>query len=144
MTFEYGQALWLLTLLPLLAALLLLPLRKRLVRVASLAMWERVFETNPVRRYSRWLRVLVTIALEVAILTLVALAAARVQAAGAGVPAARRIVIIDRSADMQVLEDGASRFAEARQILRNIIAAKGPKDQIMILSALPRPEITSP
>ena len=82
MSFENTWALWLLCLLAPLVALFLLPLRKKRIVVASMILWEKVFEAKNVKNVSRWMRVLATIVLEAVILTAVVLAAGRLYFSG--------------------------------------------------------------
>jgi len=142
MILEHREAILLLWLLAPLVALFLLPLRKKRVNVASMVIWEQVLQTRAVKKLSRWVRILATIIIEACILVAIVLAAGKIRSAPSDGGPSRRVLIVDRSASMQVQEAGMTRFDTAKRYARELVASKGADQQCMIISALSEPEVT--
>jgi len=143
MTFEHSSATHLLWLLVPMVVLLLLPLRKKHVEVGSMLLWQRVFENKPGKKLTRWLRVAATILLEGAILAALVLAGAMPSWYAAGDSGfTRRVLVVDRSARMQV-KDGPQTIMDRAKAIAQGLVEPGTSRQYMLLSALAEPEVTT-
>ncbi len=108
---------------PALAALYLLKLRRRPVRVSSTLLWRQAYEDLEANIPWRWVRPSWLVLLHLLLVTLLVLVIGRPALSDAGPAAARMVFIIDRSASMNAPDGagGLSRLQEARQRAEAII-----------------------
>ncbi len=125
--------------IPLLLLLYFLKLRRRYLRMASTLLWRRSFEDLEVNAPFQRLRWSILLLLQLLILLSLLLAVAQPVADGGGDSATRLILLIDRSASMNVVEtsDGRTRLDEAKLIAKQMVdrlGRSGSAREVMIIS----------
>lgn len=113
--------------------------RKRRVEISSIIPW-RVLKESVVR--SSLFRADLLFWLQMAMLLALVLAACRPYWRGAAVPERRRhfILVMDRSASMQAIEGGTSRFDLARERAVRLVRRLGAGDRVTLIAAGARAE----
>lgn len=145
MSFGYPEAATLFWLLVPLAVLYLLPLPRRKVNIGSLLIWEKAFERKSVKGLDRWLKMLLTLLFQVAVLVLLVLAAGKIYSATKGADAfKKRIVVVDGSASMKVANQGSSQFEIARKILSGLVSRKDSGTEMIVILSLAEPVVACP
>ncbi len=129
--------------LPIIVLLHLLRERRQRVPVPSLLLWANLPRRIDGER-SRHLPLTLLLLLHLLVATLLGLALGGPQIAGALVPDARHTaLIIDTSTSMAAIDGGTSRFEQARQRARALIAATSPGDRLTLIAAGPRAQIVA-
>lgn len=137
-------------LVPVLVALYLRRVRRRLAPVSTLLFWQRARGEKMHRAWFGRLRQWLSLLLQLLILLLLILALVRPEPggreAGKVVPAAEStVLVIDGRARMQAREpDGETRFAKALKLARKTVAAARENFSVAVLVARPAPEVVSP
>ncbi|MGQ9826790.1 MAG: vWA domain-containing protein [Roseiflexus sp.] len=129
--------------LPLIVLLHLLRERRRRVPVPSLLLWANLPRRVDGER-SRRLPLTLLLLLHLLVAALLGFALSRPQIAGALTPDARHTaLIIDISTSMATIDGGTSRFEQAQQRARALIAAMSPGDRMTLITAGPRAQIVA-
>ncbi|MGC6447465.1 MAG: vWA domain-containing protein [Rubripirellula sp.] len=134
---------WLLTLVPIgIIALYFLKLRREPVEVSSTLLWGKTIQDLHVNSLLQRLRRSLLLFLQLLIVALAALAFGRPGIRGESSDQSRLIVLLDRSASMQAtdLEDGASRFEKAKQLIRGRIESLSDDQTAMLIAFSDRAE----
>ncbi len=129
--------------LPIIVLLHLLRERRQRVPVPSLLLWANLPRRIDGER-SRRLPLTLLLLLHLLVAALLGFALGGPQIAGALAPDARHTaLIIDTSSSMAATDGGASRFEQARQRARTLIAATSPGDRVTLIAAGPRAQIVA-
>ena len=134
---------WLLALVPIgIIALYFLKLRREPVEVSSTLLWGKTIQDLHVNSLLQRLRRSLLLFLQLLIVALAALAFGRPGIRGESSDQSRLIVLLDRSASMQAtdLEDGASRFEKAKQLIRGRIESLSDDQTAMLIAFSDRAE----
>ena len=134
---------WLLALVPIgIIALYFLKLRREPVEVSSTLLWGKTIQDLHVNSLLQRLRRSLLLFLQLLIVALAALAFARPGIRGESSDQSRLILLLDRSASMQAtdLEDGASRFEKAKQLIRGRIESLSDDQTAMLIAFSDRAE----
>jgi hypothetical protein len=107
--------------IPLLLLLYFLKLRRRLLRVPSTLLWQRSAEDMQVNAPFKRLRPSVLLALQIGSLLLLLLALAQPRLSAATAPAARMVLLIDRSASMAAASGAGIRLDRAKAVAAEVI-----------------------
>ncbi|MDX2169923.1 MAG: BatA and WFA domain-containing protein [Deltaproteobacteria bacterium] len=134
------QAWWLAGLLAVLIALYLWDRTRRDVDVPSLLLWQEipVATARATRLRPDWLLLLQCLLL---LALIAALADPVLDERQDGRAAGRSVFVLDGSASMQAREGRATRFEQARQTLRERLAALPADDEVMLILAGPQPSV---
>lgn len=139
-----NPAAWLLAgLLAVLIALYLWERSRRTVEVPSLLLWQAIptSTARATRFVPDWLFVLQALVL---LLLVAGLAGPFLSSQPAGRATERAVLVLDCSASMQAHEGPVTRFELARRGVRDRIAALGPDDEVMLITAGPQPAVILP
>ncbi len=129
--------------LPIIVLLHFLRERRRRVLTPSLLLWANLPRRVEGER-SRRLPLTLLLLLHLLIAALLGVALGGPQIAGALTPDARHTaIILDASTSMAAVDGGASRFEQARQRARAIVASALPGDRITLIAAGPRAQIVA-
>ncbi len=129
--------------LPIIVLLHFLRERRRRVPTPSLLLWANLPRRVEGER-SRRLPLTLLLLLHLLIAALLGVALGGPQIAGALTPDARHTaIILDTSTSMAAVDGGASRFEQARQRARAIVASASPGDRITLIAAGPRAQIVA-
>jgi len=129
--------------LPIIVLLHLLRERRQRVPVPSLLLWANLPRRIDGER-SRRLPLTLLLLLHLLVAALLGFALGGPQIAGALAPNARHTaLVIDTSTSMAAIDGGTSRFEQARQRARTLIAATSPGDRITLIAAGPRAQIVA-
>ncbi|MFQ3631705.1 vWA domain-containing protein [Roseiflexus sp.] len=129
--------------LPIIVLLHFLRERRRRVPTPSLLLWANLPRRVEGER-SRRLPLTLLLLLHLLIAALLGVALGGPQIAGALTPDARHTaIILDTSTSMAAVDGGASRFEQARQRARAIVASTSPGDRITLIAAGPRAQIVA-
>ena len=125
-------------------ALYILKLRRRREPVSTLLFWEQIFREKQTTSLFQKLKHLLSLLLQLLFLALLVLALARPQFAFMTKSARQIILIIDRSASMNVLDDTVSRLESAKQEALRMVDNLRFIDEMMVISCHTQPVIHSP
>ena len=127
-------------------ALYILKLRRRREPVSTLMFWEELFREKQTTSLFQRLKHLLSLLLQLLFLTLLVLAVARPQFAFITKSARQFILIIDRSASMNAIEDpgGPTRLESAKQHALRTVEGLRFMDEMSVVSFHTRPVIHSP
>ena len=125
-------------------ALYILKLRRRREPVSTLLFWEQIFREKQTTSLFQKLKHLLSLLLQLLFLTLLVLALARPQFAFMTKSARQIILIIDRSASMNALDDTVSRLESAKQEALWMVDNLRFIDEMMVISCHTQPVIHSP
>lgn len=131
----------------LLVALYLVRLRRRVVEVPFIALFRDALPEERTTRFFARLKNVASLLLMLVIAALVALAMGLPRWSVAASEAHAWVWVVDTSASMQAIDDGASertRFETARTALLARIATLGPNERALVLAAGPRTEVVHP
>ncbi len=129
--------------LPIIVLLHFLRERRRRVPTPSLLLWANLPRRVEGER-SRRLPLTLLLLLHLLVAALLGVALGGPQIAGALTPDARHTaIILDTSTSMAAVDGGASRFEQARQRARAIVASTPPGDRITLIAAGPRAQIVA-
>ena len=134
---------WLLALVPIgIIALYFLKLRREPVEVSSTLLWGKTIQDLHVNSLLQRLRRSLLLFLQLLIVVLAAIAFGRPGIRGETADQSRLILLLDRSASMQAtdLEDGASRFEKAKQLIRGRIESLSDDQTAMLIAFSDRAE----
>lgn len=134
---------WLLALVPIgIISLYFLKLRREPVEVSSTLLWGKTIQDLHVNSLLQRLRRSLLLFLQLLIVALAALAFGRPGIRGETSDQSRLILLLDRSASMQAtdLEDGASRFEKAKQLIRGRIESLSDDQTAMLIAFSDRAE----
>ncbi|GMW01677.1 MAG: hypothetical protein AMXMBFR84_28140 [Candidatus Hydrogenedentota bacterium] len=124
--------------------LYLLKQRRRRVMVSNLLFWEKVLrDEHTITSFTR-IRKLLSLLLQLLIVSLLALAVAQPLLSGGALGARRIVLILDRSASMTAVENGMTRFDKAKQLAQNVIRGMGQGDNLMLVTIADQADIVSP
>lgn len=132
-------AYWLLPLIPALIALYFLKLRRQERVVSSTFLWTRSLEDLHVNAPFQRLRRSLLLLLQLLVLAVIILAASKPMLTGTATTGVTRIILLDRSASMNVEEAGGTRFELARRQALEIIDGKADSDLVAIIAFADRP-----
>ena len=125
-------------------ALYILKLRRRREPVSTLLFWEQIFREKQTTSLFQKLKHLLSLLLQLLFLALLVLALARPQFAFMTKSARQVILIIDRSASMNAVNDAVSRLESAKQQALNMVDSLRFIDEMMVVSCHTQPIIHSP
>jgi len=125
-------------------ALYLLRTRRREAVVSSLMFWEEILREEHTAALWGRLRKLLSLLIQLLVLSLIALALAQPVLAGRKPSRVRHVLLIDVSASMQAVHDGIPRIEEAKHAAVRRIDALGPDDQMMLIGVADTPRILCP
>ena len=125
-------------------ALYILKLRRRREPVSTLLFWEQIFREKQTTSLFQKLKHLLSLLLQLLFLALLVLALARPQFAFMTKSARQIILIIDRSASMNALNDTVSRLESAKQRALQMVDNLRFIDEMMVISCHTQPLIHSP
>jgi hypothetical protein len=129
--------------LPIIVLLHFLRERRRRVPTPSLLLWANLPRRMEGER-SRRLPLTLLLLLHLLVAALLGVALGGPQIAGALAPDARHTaIILDTSTSMAAIDNGTSRFEQARQRVRAITASAAPGDRITLITAGPRAQIVA-
>jgi Ca-activated chloride channel homolog len=114
--------------------------RSRVIEVPAVTLWRKVGRPVEFRSIAAWLRSLVALLVQIAIIALLTLAL--VAAFRRDKPMGRLVLIMDESATMQTREGGASgstRFDQARDAARQMLQSAPREAKILLIGAAHRP-----
>ena len=125
-------------------ALYILKLRRRREPVSTLQFWEQIFREKQTTSLFQKLKHLLSLLLQLLFLALLVLALARPQFAFMTKSARQVILIIDRSASMNALNDAVSRLESAKRGALQMVDNLRFIDEMMVISCHTQPIIHSP
>ena len=125
-------------------ALYILKLRRRREPVSTLLFWEQIFREKQTTSLFQKLKHLLSLLLQLLFLALLVLAVARPQFAFMTKSARQVILIIDRSASMNALNETVSRLESAKQRALQMVDNLRFIDEMMVISCHTQPVIHSP
>lgn len=127
-------------------ALYILRLRRRREPVSTLMFWEELFRERQTTSLFQRLKHLLSLLLQLLFLALLVLAVARPQFAFLTKSARQLVLIIDRSASMNAVEDseGRTRLESAKQRALQTVDGLRFMDEITVMSSHTQPVIHSP
>lgn len=128
-------------------ALHFLRMRRRVVQVPWLQLWDRVLADERRTRLFDLLKRWWSLLLALAVVALLAFALGDPRAAGARSEGRHLVVLVDASASMQATDVGPDgRFEAAREATRRLVRDLGPRDRMLVAeladAALPRSPLT--
>lgn len=130
--------------LPIIVLLHFLRERRRRVPTPSLLLWANLPQRVEGER-SRRLPLTLLLLLHLLVAALLGIALGGPQIAGALTPDARHTaIILDTSTSMAAIDGGTSRFEQARQRARAIVASAAPGDRMTLITAGARARSWSP
>jgi hypothetical protein len=143
MTFVHPAAyiLFILVLIPII--LYLLPMPRRRVKLPSLILWGRMLKERPASQSWRWLRTLVSLLLQVAVLVLLVFAAGKPIFAPAEGAGDKMVVVLDVSGSMKAPLGMSTRFASAQKFARGLIDGMPSGKKAALLAAGTSPIVVS-
>jgi len=115
-------------------ALYALAMPRRRVRIPSIMLWRRTVEERLKRTSRQWLRRLVSLLLQLAILTLLILACGRPILSGSSAVGGRAVILLDDSASMSAREGPGSRFDVARERALSLVSSAGADARILLIT----------
>ena len=124
--------------------LYILKLRRRREPVSTLQFWEQIFREKQTTSLFQKLKHLLSLLLQLLFLALLVLALARPQFAFMTKSARQVILIIDRSASMNALNDAVYRLESAKQQALSMVDSLRFIDEMMVVSCHTQPIIHSP
>ena len=124
--------------------LYILKLRRRREPVSTLMFWDQIFKEKQTTSLFQKLRQFLSILLQLLFLALLVLALAQPQLAFMTKSARQIVLIIDRSASMNALDESISRLESAKQRATRIIDSLRFIDEMMVISCHTQPVIHSP
>jgi len=135
--------------LPVLLTLYFLKLRRRPIRVSSVALWERAAEDVQVNVPFRWIRASWLLLLHLLVLLALLAALARPTIELGGLTPERIYILIDRSASMQADDqaDGRTRLDEAKRLARESLdqlARRGFRGETVVIAFAAEPVALTP
>ena len=127
-------------------ALYILRLRRRREPVSTLMFWEELFRERQTTSLFQRLKHLLSLLLQLLFLALLVLAVARPQFAFLTKSARQLVLIIDRSASMNAVEDseGRTRLESAKQRALQTVDGLRFMDEMTVISSHTQPVIHSP
>ncbi|MCA9056503.1 MAG: BatA and WFA domain-containing protein, partial [Planctomycetaceae bacterium] len=141
MTFATPAALFWLALTVPIVVLYILKVRLRRVPVSTNLFWKQIYEEKPPRSIWQYLRHLLSLLLQLALLALLAFAVAEPLLSWQLSQARRVVLVVDRSASMQASDVPPTRFAAAIEAGRRYIEGLRDRDEMAIVLAGARPEV---
>jgi hypothetical protein len=124
--------------------LYLLKQRRRKVIVSNLLFWEKVLrDEHTITSFAR-LRKLLSLLLQLLIVGFLVLAISRPLFATDLLGARRIVLILDTSASMSAMENGGTRFEQAKVRAEGVIRAMGLGDNLMLIALSSDADIVSP
>ncbi len=138
--FTFGQFAWLLLpLIPALIALYFLKLKRQPRVVSSTFLWARTLEDLHVNAPFQKMRKSLLLLLQLLVLGFLIFACSKPLVEGTGQTGISRVILIDRSASMGVLENGESRLSLAQTKALDLINALEPGDLTAVVTFSNRP-----
>lgn len=119
----------------------ILKIRLRRVPVSTILFWQQIFEEKQPRSIWQHLRHLISLLVQLAMLSLLALALAEPFFHWEAVQAQRVALVVDNSASMKATDLPPSRFAHARDIARQYIDRLRPRDEMAVIVAGTQPRV---
>ncbi len=124
--------------------LYILKLRRRREPVSTLMFWEKVFKEKQTTALFQRLKHLLSLLLQLLFLTLLILALARPQFAFMTKSARQIVLIIDRSASMNAVDESVPRLESAKQRAGRMVDGLRFMDEMMLVSYHTQPMIHIP
>jgi hypothetical protein len=141
MSFALPSAFWLAACAAPIILFYILKVRLRRQHVSTNLFWKQIYEEKPPRSIWQYLRHLLSLLVQLLILTLLVLAVADPYLPWQLLQARRLVVVVDRSASMRAPDVLPSRFGAAIESAAAVVDGLRFRDQLAIIAAGPRPEV---
>ncbi len=125
-------------------ALYFLKLKRKKVKVPSTWLWERSLSDLRVNAPFQKLRKSILLFLQLLLIALGALALTQPTGRAASPDERRVVLLIDRSASMQMKDVAPSRLDKAKELAKQIAGECGPREEIMVIAFSNRAQVMSP
>ncbi|HEX4416130.1 MAG TPA: VWA domain-containing protein, partial [Lacipirellulaceae bacterium] len=141
MTFALPSAFWLAACAAPIIVFYILKVRLRRQTVSTNLFWKQIFDEKPPRSIWQYLRHLLSLLVQLALLALLVLAIADPYLPWELLAARRMVLVVDRSASMQAKDVDPTRFDAAIDSALKFVDGLRFRDELAIVTAGPEPEV---